>query len=316
MPIFDLFSKRKKQAARAGEPEVYRYEPISPQFRVKVVHILRDAIGPVEEYGTPQPAETWKVVHDVIAREKGLFVLEDYGSYDARCCNWFLKAHETDDALDFIEVSFRVIDRVVGNLEDYEMQHRGISLGKADAVEELNGRFREEGLGYQYENEELIRVDNQYIHAEVVKPALGLLAERPFEKANEDFMTAHENYRHGQYKDCVVAALRAFESTLKAICTIKRWTFRPGDRASDLIKTVRANGLFPDYLGSGFDSYIAMMKTGLPDVRNNAGGHGEAPAAPAVPSYIAGFALHMTAANILLLGEALKNMSRRGKALD
>jgi len=178
----------------------------------------------------------------------------------------------------------------------------------------LNGRFREHALGYQYENGELIRVDNQYLHAEVVKPVLRLLTERQFEKANEDFMAAHEHYRHGNHKDCIVAALRAFESTLKAICAAKRWRVRPGDRVSELIKTVRANGLFPDYLGTGFDSYIAMMKTGLPDVRNNAGGHGEAPAAPTVPAYIAGFALHMTATNILLLGEALKSGKRHEKA--
>jgi len=178
----------------------------------------------------------------------------------------------------------------------------------------LNGRFCEHALGYQYENGELIRVDNQYLHAEVVKPVLRLLTERQFEKANEDFMAAHENYRHGNYKDCIVAALRAFESTLKAICSAQKWTFRPGDRASDLIKTVRANGLFPDYLGNGFDSYVAMMKTGLPDVRNNAGGHGDAPAALPVPPYIAGFALHMTATNILLLGEAFKTVKRRGRA--
>jgi hypothetical protein len=234
--------------------------------------------------------------------------------YDLSCKNWFLEASETDGVLDFIEVSFRVIDRIVGDLQDYEMEGGGISLPRAEAIAELNGRFREEGLGYQFENGELIRVDNQYVHAEVVKPALRLLADPQFGKANEDFMAAHENYRHGKHKDCIVAAQRAFESTLKAICIAKGWTFRPGDRASDLIKTVRAKGLFPDYLGNGFDSYIAMMKTGLPEIRNNAGGHGEVPSAPPVPAFIAGFALHMTATNILLLGEAVKAGKRRGKA--
>jgi hypothetical protein len=49
-----------------------------------------------------------------------------------------------------------------------------------------------------------------------------------------------------------------------------------------------------------------MLKTGLPGVRNNAGGHGEAPDAPAVPPYIASYALHMTATNILMVMDAMK----------
>jgi hypothetical protein len=46
------------------------------------------------------------------------------------------------------------------------------------------------------------------------------------------------------------------------------------------------------------------MKTGLPAVRNNAGGHGDAPGAAAVPRYIASYAIHLTAANIVLLMHA------------
>ncbi len=45
MAIFDLYSKRKKRAAQAGEPEVYRYDPIPNPLRVKVIHILREAVG-------------------------------------------------------------------------------------------------------------------------------------------------------------------------------------------------------------------------------------------------------------------------------
>ena len=50
-----------------------------------------------------------------------------------------------------------------------------------------------------------------------------------------------------------------------------------------------------------------MLKTGLPGVRNNAGGHGEAPDARAVPPpYIASYALYMTATNILMVMDAMK----------
>ena len=98
---------------------------------------------------------------------------------------------------------------------------------------------------------------------------------------------------------------------VKAICAEQQWIYQEGDRASELVSVVRGNGLFPDYLAKGFDTYIAMMKTGLPAVRNNAGGHGEAPEALPVPSYIAAYALHMTATNIVLLVEAMRALAKK-----
>lgn len=186
----------------------------------------------------------------------------------------------------------------------------GASQRADDALNELNIRFRENGFGYQFENGEFIRVDDQYVHAEVVKPALALLAEPGFEKANEEFMTAHKHYRTGDTKDAVVAANRAFESTLKAICEKKRWPYEKGARASDLVSVVRKAGLFPEQLDNGLDSYVSMMKTGLPGFRNKAGGHGEAPKAPRAPDYFASYAIHLTESNILLAINAYRALKK------
>jgi uncharacterized protein DUF7014/HEPN domain-containing protein len=130
------------------------------------------------------------------------------------------------------------------------------------------------------------------------------LAGRGFEKANEDFLVAHRHYREGHGKDAIVAANRAFESTLKAICKLSGWPYPEGARASELVTVVRKNGLFPDHLGNGLDTYVAMMKTGLPSVRNNAGGHGSDPEAPPIPEYLPSYAIHLTAANVLLMLKA------------
>ena len=79
-----------------------------------------------------------------------------------------------------------------------------------------------------------------------------------------------------------------------------------GDRASELVTLMNTQGLFPSYLGRGLDAYIAVLKTGLPSVRNNAGGHGEGPADAEVPEYLAAYALHLTASNIVLAVEAFE----------
>jgi HEPN domain-containing protein len=86
-------------------------------------------------------------------------------------------------------------------------------------------------------------VDCKLTHAEIIKPALSLLTAPLFTKANEDFMTAHRHYRASEFKDCVTAANRAFESMLKAICDSEAWDYGKGDRASELIRVVNSKGL-------------------------------------------------------------------------
>jgi hypothetical protein len=140
---------------------------------------------------------------------------------------------------------------------------------------------------------------------------LALLTDPLFHKANEDFMTAHGHYRAKHYKDCVTAANRAFESTLKAICYAEGWQYKKTDRAADLVKLVRTQGLFTHDFERGLDSYVAMLKTGLPGVRNDAGAHGEGLASAAVAPEIARFAVNMTATNILFLGECYSAMKMR-----
>jgi hypothetical protein len=301
--VFDLFSKRRKAAAKAGKSDVFIYYELPRHFRVQVAHIWNDLVG---QFNSSQLVNArWEVIHNAYAREKGVFRLTEDYDIQARCINYFLKC-DAEDALDLIELSFRRMGEICGDHPDFYLQNMGIHVSAKSAINELNHRFLEHGLGYEFTNEKIIRIDSKFVHAEVVRPALALLNEPGFEKANEEFMAAHRHYREGSYKDCVVAANRAFETTLKTICAKKKWAVSVGDRASELITVVRNNGLFPPYLERGFDSYIAALKTGLPGVRNNAGGHGDDPNAPRVPEYIARYALNLAASNILLAMEAFK----------
>jgi hypothetical protein len=117
-------------------------------------------------------------------------------------------------------------------------------------------------------------------------------------------MTAHRHYRNGELKDAVTAANRAFETMLKSICDREGWSYGKGDRAAELVTLVSNNGLFTHDFDKGFSAYVAMLKTGLPTVRNDAGGHGEGLASKAVVAEIARYAVNMTASNIVFLGES------------
>jgi HEPN domain-containing protein len=238
---------------------VFQYDKVPANLRTQIVHVCRDAIG-IEGTYEYTPDRVWGAIHDVLTREKGLLSLFLLAMDHRNACEqWFLDLASDEDAVDFIEVAARVIEAVLGELDDHTRKMRRIKIGATDAIEEMNYRLRQAGLGFQYENGVLVRMDNRYVHANVVKPALALLGAARFDKANSDFMNAHEHYRAGRYKDCVVACQRAFESALKAICKVQGWEFAQGDRASELISAVRKNGLFPGYLNRSFDTYIARM---------------------------------------------------------
>ena len=99
---------------------------------------------------------------------------------------------------------------------------------KKETFDDLNTRFRDHGVGYQFEPEagklgEIIRVDSQYTHSKVVRPALNLLSDPMYKSANKEFLKAHRDYRKGDYKSCISECSNAFESVLKIICDNNSW---------------------------------------------------------------------------------------------
>jgi hypothetical protein len=281
MSVFEVFSARKRKTERGTALDVYTYDTIPEKLRVQFKHVLWDAFG--NGYST-ESQKLWARLEHTMARSEGVVRLYENGTPKQQC-ERYLENSTADQTLDLIEIASRMMEE----------------KGSKELIEELNYRFGQNDVGYQFENSQIVRIDNQYIHAEVIKPAVSLLSANPaFQTANMEFMKAHKHYRDGSHQDAVVGANRAFESTLKAICSVKSWPYDNGMRATDLIRVVRVNGLFPEYLDNAFDSYIAAMKSGLPGVRNNAGGHGPAPGDAVVPNYIAAYAIHLSAANIVI----------------
>ncbi len=84
MPILDLFSKRQKKI-RGETPEVYQYKNLPIEFRVQVVHILRDALGNPNRHGS-QTEKVFEVLHNALSREYGVFYLSDFGTITSKTC--------------------------------------------------------------------------------------------------------------------------------------------------------------------------------------------------------------------------------------
>lgn len=295
MPVVDIYSKRQKRLC--GEvPDIYQYEAIPCKLRVQIIHIWRDAFG----VGSTN-FRAYSHIYNVLCREYGVLAIgRDEDSYEDCVCNHLLETQKVEEALDVIEVSFRYIDTSVRS----HPQAFDSTIEVDDAIVELNQRFHEHRVGYQYESGQIIRVDSQYLHAEAVKPALTMLSDQMFEGANAEFLSAHEHYRAKKYKECLNDCLKAFESCLKAICDKQGWAYGGKDTADRLVAIVFKNKLIPDFMQSHFSELRKTLKAGVPTIRNELGGHGQGSQEVHVPGYIAAYALHLTASNILLLAKA------------
>lgn len=304
MTVFDIFSKRKRRIERAGEPDVYQYDSLPQAFRVQVIHIWKTALGDFVEYSGLEGRPLWKYVNETLSREYGVFSLGEDHEDDLVQCQKFLLKASTEQALDIIEFTAVLIDSYMRGVGDSQRRSQEITQSAEDALEELNLRFREHGIGFQYESGRLIRVSSQYVHTEIVRPTLALLADKRFKGANQEFLSAHKHYRDGHFKEAIVDALKAFESTLKIICDGRKWTYAPTATAKDLLQIVIDQGLVPSYLTSHFAALRSTLEAGLPTVRNKTSGHGQGAQAIVVPEYLAAYALHLAATNILLLVRA------------
>lgn len=315
MGITDLFSKRQRRL-RGEVPDVYKYNEIPQSLRVQIFHIIRETIDTVHaQGGIPAvfndfnvPEDAYKYIHKTLCKEYGVFELtEDKNNDNPAVLNFLLYEKSIEKTLDVIELCFQVIDISIRN-NRYCIYRDDLQVKFDDAISELNVRFKEHGVGFQFESHEIIRVDSEFLHTEAVKPTLLLLKGNDYKGANEEFLSAHKDYRHGRNKECLVELLKALESTMKTICQKRGWVTTPKDNASKLIKICFENNLLPAYLESEITSLRTLLESGVPTIRNKNGGHGQGTDIVTVPAYLARYALNLTASSILFLIEAEKEL--------
>ena len=195
--------------------------------------------------------------------------------------------------LDVVEVCFSIAEQEIKMADMVR-----------DAIGELNRRFVEHGVGYYFSNGQIVRIDSKFVHSEVVKPALRLLAQSRYAGAQEEFLRAHKHYRDSESKEAINECLKALESTMKSICKKRGWRYDEKAGASKLIGICFDNGLVPPFWKSHFDALRSTLESGAPTARNRLSGHGQGETPTAVPAHIVGYVLHMTAAAIVFLAEA------------
>ena len=300
MTIKDLFSKRSRRD-RGEMVDVFTYDILPAKLRAQLVHLITDAIG---SENSPLAELAYEEIWQVLRREHGVFELARGYSPAEQLRNLIVGELNVELVLDAVELLFQFIDEHKNDPSFGRRARKAIDC--VEAINDLNARFLENGVGYQFESGGVLRVDTQITHQELVKPALNLLNDKKFKGANEEFLKAHEHYRHGRHKESVVEALKAFESAMKAICDKNKWKYEASASAKALIDACFTNGLVPGYLQAEYSSLRSLLESGLPPTRNKEGGHGQGGEPIEMPAYVARYALNMAASNILFLFEADK----------
>ena len=164
MPVFETFAKRQRRL-RGDNPDVFVYDEIAKPLRVQLVQIFNDTLGDDDafddHYGHGDKVRNaYEGAVKVLRREMGVFQLPHSPSYGSvrnidEFRNFILGADNADDCLSAVELGCRLIENVASR---NEYRHRNNASEKAKAaIEEINTRFKEHGVGYVYDGE-IIRV--------------------------------------------------------------------------------------------------------------------------------------------------------------
>jgi hypothetical protein len=299
-----IYSRRKRQAEATGQ-DVYDYVSIPSRVRVQITQMLESGLGLVFKQSLQGPVgnPSYERIVRSMRLEQGVHRLagEEYDGFQQELFCWLQQELDIDYWLDGVELSLQIIEK-----QSPDPQFRSLYRPAAtpnDLIAEFNARLLEAAVGYQYVSGEIIRIDSQHIHSEVVLPVLRLLSDARFESANSEYRSAHEAYRHGELEDCLVDCGKALESVLKVIGRKRGWKIEDNDTASKLIHAAVESGFLASYSQAALNHLKGLIESSTPTIRNKMGGHGAGVNPRVIPQHLAAFQLHQTAAVILYLAE-------------
>lgn len=293
--MFELYSIRNRD--KSLDPDIYEYDTFPESFRNQYCKIISDIIpiatANMRSFDNYDVTDIYSKICSGYAREKGLKNISLYEKYVDTCSDI--------DFLDLMDYSLHFLNIMVSigcrNQHSYIQQFQN-SYNRY--INELNYRFKQHNLGYEFCNGEIIRIDNQVTHQEIVKPALQLLTNPTFQGANEEYLLAWKHYKQGRYKDCILNAGKAFESTMKIICENLHYPYnKEKDTAGKLLGILKENQFYPSYLEDYMNGVFTTLKSGAPTIRNKTSGHGQGVNTEPIPQSLALYELNMVATNIV-----------------
>lgn len=297
--MYKLYSQREKE--KEQEMDVYNYYHFPEGFRNQFMMILIDLFDSrnlITNCFNNTRLDFWESTCSGFAREKGLKCILSLDEKESNCAYALEDYIDTCDDYDFLDLLDYLVGYVFGSVE-FTMSHTPEQV--TDAIDELNARFKQHSLGYEFINGELIKKTNEIMHVNVVKPALGLLHDRVFEGAEQEYLKAYDCFKKCDNKNAILEATKSFESVMKTICKKNNYTYDEKDTARKLIRILEENSFFPSYLNSHISGIRTTLESGAPTLRNKMAGHGQGDSVVEVSDEYVEYALNLVATNIVFL---------------
>ncbi|MEK5148380.1 hypothetical protein MKX53_15400 [Psychrobacillus sp. FSL K6-4615] len=302
MNDYELFSVRYKVN---NEEDVYIYDDVPQKLRAQIINIVMKYINNISgnQYVS---IKMWNELEENIKIELGIISLKGTVNSQSRVCNFFIHA-ENNIVIDLIDL---IVYSLYKNTEKTRLESLKNTVN--EVIHKINKKMKENSFGYEIHDYKLVRIDNQFIHKEIVKQTILLINNPLFHSVSEEFLKAHEHYKKGDYKDALVNSGKAFESTMKIICSAMGYEFdEKRDTASRLIAVLFKNDFVPEYLQNHFTGLKQTLESGLPTLRNKLGGHGQGESIIEVPESLVKYTLNLCATNIVFLVNTFEEVQGR-----
>ena len=322
MPIVELYENPYK-----GEVDIYDYDYLPKPLRVQVFLLIQK----FSDWQLDSKDINNSVVDDLCSKygvlnlkDLDIFSIDEdketpgrsvqwqpknfgYRNYKRELENFFLCRKETQHDLRAIKFAFEFICKYADKHPEWNyIQATTASRRVLLAIEELNTKFKQHRIGYEFSNNSFRHIDSQFVHSEVVKPALNLLTDPDYSGAQEEFAKAHSYHLEGDATAALNECNKSLESVLKIICAKRKWQHDSSDGFGKLLEKVTEKGLIPKHWNTLFPALNNLL-AGVSKARNELSGHGRgSQEAVSIPPHVAAYAMHMTAAAILFLVTAEK----------
>lgn len=289
-----LFTQRHKAESLTLSKEIL------PLHRNRLMHLINGSMN--------QQIANYKNPYSVIAGELfgryGQLKLNENSPYrnsgfSPEVLMEHLQLCSNDEFLDYIEIAM------------FYINHNEINY----CVSQANEIFREVGLSYvltpytqsdeidsetgrRYLNSQypqIILVDNQFTHQEIIVPALNLLTNPALSVVNQELLEAFHHIRDKKYADAITRAASSLESMFKVIFKREKMALPNNTALGRLVTEFFNQEKLPKHYEN---SFFAVTK-----IRNEiSSSHGREGQLIAPPTFIeAEHVVHLVASNIMFL---------------
>lgn len=275
-----LHFQRKRYAERAAREaagESFWTTRFDEHVRVRILHSFKDSVNSHLPY---------ELAHGLLLRRAGLLWLVSQSlDYAQDLLNYLLQCSD-----DMVPSVIEVMSHVCNDPGVKEQTYNWNS----DVFDRLvNGILREERIGFELVNSQMIEFSSKELHQEVVAPALLLLVGRSdLEKVESAYRSALEEIARGKPADAITDAGTALQEMLTLLgCD--------GNALGPLIASARSKGL----LAKHDSPMLAAVEKTLHWVSADRSEKGDAHKASTATIDDAWFTVHIVGAIILRLSK-------------